>query len=122
MIDLEPGKAYRRNYLRAAVTRLPTFLGGSQPLTTLMILTPTYQLPNIGPSGLETIASRFLPNHLDSGQVYDLDSSVRSLGRLRQLICTPFRCTLVNFDWPRWLVGEKIDAMRILEVKDLRGG
>lgn len=87
-----------------------------------MILTATYQLPNIGPSQLETIESRFLPNHLDSGQVYDLDSSVRSLGRLRQLICTPFRCTLVNFDWPRWLVGEKIDDLRILEVKDLRGG
>lgn len=47
-----------------------------------MILTPTYLLPYIGPPQLETIESRFQPNHLDSGQVYDLDSSVRSLGPL----------------------------------------
>lgn len=78
-----------------------------------MILIQTYQLPNIGSSQPETIESQFLPNHLDSGQVYDLASSVRSLGRVRQPVCTPCRCTLVNFDWPRWVVGEKNDDMGI---------
>lgn len=71
MLEFEPCKAYRG---------LPAS-AYAQPARMLMILIPTHQLPKLGSTQPETIESQFLPNHLDSGQVYNSASSVRSLER-----------------------------------------
>lgn len=79
----------------------------------LMILILTHQLPKFGSTQPETMESQFLPNHLDSGQVCDLASSIRSLERPNNQPARLVRSPLVNLDRSCWLVGEKNDDTRI---------